>query len=92
MFKSLITWIYPYILKIPRPVWYLLLYLLIFLLGFARAKYKLKKNHQKLKEFASDTLTQTTFINGAPGTGKTLLNVSLSLESESNCDFRMPND
>lgn len=84
MFKTVITVIYPYILKIPRFVWYMMLYLAIFLLGFARAKYKLKKNHQKLKEFASDTLTQTTFINGAPGTGKTLLNVSLSLASEEN--------
>ena len=84
MFKTVITVIYPYILRVPRFIWYLLLYLLIFLLGFSRAKYKLKKNHRKLKEFASDTLTQTTFINGAPGTGKTLLNVSLSLASEEN--------
>ena len=54
----------------------------MFLLGLSKAKYKLKKNHERLKSFAHDELTQTTFINGAPGTGKTLLNVSLSLASE----------
>ena len=50
----------------------------------SRAKFKLKKNHERLKEFAKDELTQTTFINGPPGTGKTLLNVSLTLASEEN--------
>ena len=84
MFKSLATMLFPIILRIPKPLWMIIFYTILFLLGFRRAKYKLKKNHKKLKEFAKDDLTQTTFINGAPGTGKTLLNVSLSLASEEN--------
>lgn len=84
MLKTLITWLFPILIKIPKPVWIMLFYIILFLLGLGRAKYKLKKNHDRLKEFASNELTQTTFINGAPGTGKTLLNVSLSLISEEN--------
>lgn len=82
LFKSLMIWLLPIIKKVPRFIWYILLYITIFLLGLGRAKYKLKKNHERLKKIAHDDLTQTTFINGAPGTGKTLLNVSLSLASE----------
>lgn len=84
MLKCLITWAYPIIIKIHKPIWIMLFYIIFFLIGFSRAKYKLRKNHERLKEFAKDELTQTTFINGAPGTGKTLLNVSLSLISEEN--------
>ena len=84
MLKCLITWLYPILIKIPKSVWIMLFYIILFLLGLGRAKYKLRKNHERIKEFAKNELTQTTFINGAPGTGKTLLNVSLSLISEEN--------
>lgn len=80
--KSIIVFILPIIKKIPSFIWWIMLYIIIFLFGFSKAKYKLKKNHERLKKIAHDDLTQTTFINGAPGTGKTLLNVSLSLASE----------
>ncbi len=81
-FKAALTWLIPIVTKIPTFCWYLLIYVVLFLIGFSRAKYKLRKNHERLKKVAHDDLTQTTFINGAPGTGKTLLNVSLSLASE----------
>ncbi|MCR5224073.1 MAG: hypothetical protein K6C11_02885 [Bacilli bacterium] len=84
MFKSLVVWAYPFVCKIPSAVWWMILYTSLFMLGLGRAKYKLRRNHDKLKKFANEDLTQTTFINGAPGTGKTLLNVSLSLASEEN--------
>ena len=80
--KAAITWALPIITKVPKFMWWILLYVVLFLLGLGRAKYKLRKNHERLKKVAHDDLTQTTFINGAPGTGKTLLNVSLSLASE----------
>ncbi|MBR6072302.1 MAG: hypothetical protein IKP77_05680 [Acholeplasmatales bacterium] len=80
--KAAITWALPIIRKVPKPLWYVLIYVILFMIGLGRAKYKLRKNHKRLKEIAHDELTQTTFINGAPGTGKTLLNVSLSLASE----------
>ena len=54
----------------------------LFLSAVSRANYRLKKNHQRLKEFVRDDLTQTCFINGCPGTGKTLLNMSMSLACE----------
>ena len=82
IFKCLITWLIPIVTKIPTFCWYLIIYTIIFMIGLSRAKYKLRKNHERLKKVAHDDLTQTTFINGAPGTGKTLLNVSLSLASE----------
>lgn len=80
--KAAITWALPIITKVPKFMWWILLYVVLFLIGLGRAKYKLRKNHERLKKVAHDDLTQTTFINGAPGTGKTLLNVSLSLASE----------
>ena len=80
--KATITWLIPIITKVPKFLWWILLYVVLFLIGLSRAKYKLRKNHERLKKVAHDDLTQTTFINGAPGTGKTLLNVSLSLASE----------
>jgi len=82
IFKCIITWALPILSKIPTFCWYILLYVILFLIGLGGAKYKLRKNHERLKKVAHDDLTQTTFINGAPGTGKTLLNVSLSLASE----------
>ena len=81
-FKAAITWLLPIVTKIPTFCWYILIYVILFMIGLGRAKYKLRKNHERLKKVAHDDLTQTTFINGAPGTGKTLLNVSLSLASE----------
>ena len=82
IFKCLITWLIPIVTKTPTFCWYLIIYTILFMIGLSRAKYKLRKNHERLKKVAHDDLTQTTFINGAPGTGKTLLNVSLSLASE----------
>ena len=82
--QTLFTFIYPKLKYIPLWIWIPTLILVIFLNVIARSNYKLKKNHQRLKEFAKDELTQTTFINGPPGTGKTLLNVSLTLASEEN--------
>ena len=80
--KAAITWALPILRRIPTFCWYLIIYIILFLMGLGRAKHKLRKNHERLKKIAHDELTQTTFINGAPGTGKTLLNVSLSLASE----------
>lgn len=82
IFKCIITWFLPIAKKLPPFCWYLIVYIVLFLIGLGRVKYKLRKNHERLKKIAHDDLTQTTFINGAPGTGKTLLNVSLSLASE----------
>ena len=82
--KAAFTFIYPNLKYIPTWIWIPCLIILIFMSAVSRAKFKLKKNHERLKEFAKDELTQTTFINGPPGTGKTLLNVSLTLASEEN--------
>lgn len=82
--QTLFTFIYPKLKYIPLWIWIPTLILVIFLNVIARSNYKLRKNHQRLKDFAKDELTQTTFINGPPGTGKTLLNVSLTLASEEN--------
>ena len=82
--KFVITFIYPIISHVPSFIWIATLIILIYLDAILRAKLKQKRNHKRLKEFAKEDLTQTTFINGAPGTGKTLLNVSLSLASEEN--------
>lgn len=82
--KAAFTFIYPNLKYIPSWIWIPCLIILIFISAVSRAKFKLKKNHERLKEFAKDELTQTTFINGPPGTGKTLLNVSLTLASEEN--------
>ena len=82
--QTLFTFIYPKLKYIPLWIWIPTLILVVFLNVIARSNYKLRKNHQRLKEFAKDELTQTTFINGPPGTGKTLLNVSLTLASEEN--------
>ena len=50
----------------------------------SRASFKLKKNHERLKKFVREDITQTTFINGPPGSGKTLVNSSLTLIAEEN--------
>ncbi len=82
VFKALFTMIYPYLKYIPLWIWIPSVILLIFIKAVSRANYRLKKNHQRLKDFVRDDLTQTCFINGCPGTGKTLLNMSLSLACE----------
>ena len=82
--QTIFTFIYPKLKFIPLWIWIPTLIITIFFNAVSRAKYKLKKNHERLKTFAKDELTQTTFINGPPGTGKTLLNVSLTLASEEN--------
>ena len=82
--QSIFTFIYPKLKYVPLWIWIPALVLALFFKAISRAEYKLKKHHERLKEFANDELTQTTFINGPPGTGKTLLNVSLSLASEEN--------
>lgn len=84
MVESLFIFTYPKLKYIPYWIWIPLLLTLLFLKAVSKATYKLKKNHGRLKDFASLDLTQTTFINGASGTGKTLLNVSLALASEEN--------
>ena len=82
--QTVFTFLYPKLKLVPLWIWIPTLVVCIFFNAVARAKYKLKKNHERLKDFAKDELTQTTFINGPPGTGKTLLNVSLTLASEEN--------
>ena len=82
--QTIFTFLYPKLKFIPLWIWIPTLVIVVFFNAVSRAKYKLKKNHERLKTFAKDELTQTTFINGPPGTGKTLLNVSLTLASEEN--------
>ena len=84
VFKAVFTIVYPNLKLIPNWIMILAIIILVFLTAVSKATFKLKKNHERLKEFVKDDLTQTTFINGPPGTGKTLLNVSLSLASEEN--------
>ncbi len=84
IFKSLFLFVYPYLKYVPLWLWIPIFYLLLFLKAFSKANYRLDKNHQRLKDFVKDDLTQTCFINGCPGTGKTLLNMSLSLACEEN--------
>lgn len=81
-FKFIFLISYPYLKYIPIYIWIPLLITLIFLRALSKANLKLDKNHLRLKEFVRDELTQTCFINGCPGTGKTLLNMSLSLATE----------
>lgn len=82
IFKWIIVKVYPILKNVP--LWVLIPFLIVFtfFMAISKAEYRLEKNHERLKKFAKDTLAQTTFINGAPGAGKTLLNVSLSLASE----------
>ena len=82
IFKWIVVKLYPVLKGIPLWVYIPALIVLVFMIAVSKAEYRLEKNHERLKKFAKDTLTQTTFINGAPGAGKTLLNVSLSLASE----------
>lgn len=82
--ESIFIFVYPKLKLVPTWIWIPTIALVIFMNAVTKAKYKLKKNHQRLKDFAKDELTQTTFINGPPGTGKTLLNVNLTLASEEN--------
>ncbi len=82
LIQSIIIFLYP---KLHYAKYFLpLLPILIFMKAKNDAEKKLNKNHIELKSIALNQLTQTTFINGLPGTGKTLLNVSLSLATEEN--------
>ena len=80
--ESVFIFIYPKLKYIPLWIFIPAVILFVFIQSVSRANYKLKKNHQRLKDFVKDDLTQTCFINGCPGTGKTLLNMSLSLACE----------
>lgn len=80
--ESVFIFIYPKLKYIPLWIFIPAVILFVFIQSVSRANYKLKKNHQRLKDFVKNDLTQTCFINGCPGTGKTLLNMSLSLACE----------
>ena len=80
--QAIFTFIYPKLKYIPSWIYIPLIIITVFINAVSRANYRLKKNHQRLKEFVRDDLTQTCFINGCPGTGKTLLNMSMSLACE----------
>lgn len=82
--QTIFIFLFPKLKYVPLWVLITLLIILVFFKAVSKAKYRLLKNHKRLKKFAKDDLTQTTFINGPPGTGKTLLNVSLSLATEEN--------
>lgn len=82
--KFLLIQVVEFLKILPTPILILLILLLIFFNALSRANYRLRKNHERLKKFAKEDITQTTFINGPPGSGKTLLNTSLSLISEEN--------
>jgi len=81
-FKYVVVLLYPYLKSIPLWLFIPSLIVILFFIAKSKAEFRLLKNHERLKNFTKDTLTQTTFINGPPGSGKTLLNVSLSLASE----------
>lgn len=84
LLSYIFTLIYPLIKVLPKEIIVLFLIIFIFFRALSKAKYRLRKNHERLKKFAKEYLTQTTFINGPPGTGKTHLNMSLALVSEEN--------
>ncbi len=80
--KWIIVTLFPILKEIPLSVYIPAIIILLFFRAISKAEYRLDKNHQRLKKFVKEEITQTTFINGPPGVGKTLLNVSLSLASE----------
>ncbi len=80
--KYLFLLLFPVLKSLPYKVLIPLIVFLVSLNAVQRANFKLKKNHERLKDFTQNTLTQTTFLNGPPGIGKTLLNVCLTLASE----------
>lgn len=84
IFKYLFVQLYPIIRDLPKFILVISLIYLIFVSAVSRANYKLKMNHERLKKFVKEDITQTTFINGPPGSGKTLLNSSLTLIAEEN--------
>lgn len=84
IFKYLFVELYPIIKDTPKFVLILSLIILVFVSALSRASFKLKKNHERLKHFVREDITQTTFINGPPGSGKTLVNSSLTLIAEEN--------
>ena len=84
LFSYLFIHLYPFIIKLPKPILIIIFLIFIYFSAYSRANYRLKMNHERLKKFAKDDITQTTFINGPPGCGKTLLNSALTLISEEN--------
>lgn len=80
--KYLLILIYPFLKQIPAFIYIIIFMVLLYFKAISKAEFRLKKNHERLKEFVDKQLTQTTFLNGPPGSGKTLLNVSCSLASE----------
>ena len=82
--KYIFVQLYPFIRSLPKVILYISLIILIFVSAVSRANYKLRMNHERLKKFVREDITQTTFINGPPGSGKTLLNSSLTLIAEEN--------
>ena len=82
--KYLFVELYPIIRDMPKFVLYISLIILVFVSAVSRANYKLRMNHERLKKFVKEDITQTTFINGPPGSGKTLVNSSLTLIAEEN--------
>lgn len=81
-FKYIVVILYPYLKLIPYYIHIPLIMILLFFIAKSKAEYRLLKNHERLKKLVKDDITQTTFINGPPGSGKTLLNVSLTLAAE----------
>ncbi len=81
-FKYIVVILYPYLKLIPYYIYIPLIMILLFFIAKSKAEYRLLKNHERLKNLVKNDITQTTFINGPPGSGKTLLNVSLTLAAE----------
>lgn len=81
-FKYIVVILYPYLKVIPYYIYIPLIMIVLFLIALSKANYRLLKNHERLKKLVQEDITQTTFINGPPGSGKTLLNVSFSLAAE----------
>lgn len=82
--KAFIIFIYPHLITLSKFAIVIIITFATLVKAFKSANKRLERNHIRLKRFANEELTQTTFINGPPGVGKTLLNVSLSLASEEN--------
>lgn len=84
LFGYIFVQVIEFLRTLPDPILVMLFILFFFIEALTKAKYKLKMNHERLKKFVREDITQTTFINGPPGSGKTLLNCSLTLAAEEN--------
>ena len=81
-FKYIVILLYPYLKEVTYYIYIIAIIIILFFIAKSKAEYRLLKNHERLKNLVKDDITQTTFINGPPGSGKTLLNVSLTLAAE----------